>query len=62
MPIYDFVCTNPECKHEFEEFLTSNDFLDSVHTCPKCGKPAKKVISTPARMKHNWSKWNATGN
>ncbi len=59
-PIYDFICQNPKCEHEFlEVYLSWNDDT-SRQMCLKCGEQAKKIPSTNARMS-NWSLWNAMG-
>jgi len=60
-PIYDFVCENKECKHEFDEVFSSWNDNTSKIRCPKCGSKAKKVPSLNAQMKQNWSAWNAMG-
>ena len=40
MPIYEYKC--PKCGHfEVEQPITA----DALKTCPKCGKPVKKLIS-----------------
>lgn len=41
MPIYEYKCT--KCSKVFEEMQTVH--ADTVHTCPDCGKPAKRLIS-----------------
>lgn len=61
MPIYNFLCTNRKCKYEFDEVYLSWSEDVSKQKCPKCGKKAKKIPSTNARMKQNWSHWNALG-
>ncbi len=40
MPVYEYKC--PKCGHfEVEQPITA----DALRTCPKCGKPVKKLIS-----------------
>ncbi len=40
MPIYEYKC--PKCGHfEVEQPITAA----ALETCPKCGKPVKKLIS-----------------
>lgn len=72
MPIYDFQCTNEQCKHEYDEYVPyqwSQDsetrpeveaFLKTL-VCPKCGAQVKRIPSVNARMKGNWSQWNVLG-
>jgi putative FmdB family regulatory protein len=40
MPTYEYECRS--CKHRFEEFQNIND--DPMETCPKCGKPVRRLI------------------
>ncbi|MHB0886817.1 MAG: FmdB family zinc ribbon protein [Bacillota bacterium] len=43
MPVYEYKC--PKCGHfEVEQPITA----DALKTCPKCGKPVKKLISRSA--------------
>jgi len=58
MPIFDFVCTNEECKHVIKDLLVPFN-QDSMVQCPKCGKEAKKLPSLFGAFKQNWSKWRA---
>lgn len=40
MPVYEYKC--PKCGHfEVEQAITA----EALKTCPKCGKPVKKLIS-----------------
>ena len=41
MPTYQYVCTNPEDKHDFEVVQSFSD--PSVTECPQCGSPVRKV-------------------
>ena len=44
MPTYQYVCTNPEDKHEFE---LVQSFTDAPPTeCPVCGSPVRKVYGS----------------
>ncbi len=36
MPLYEFLCNNPDC--EIEEFEVITGYDDSVELCPKCGE------------------------
>ena len=44
MPTYQYVCTNPEDKHEFEVVQSFSD--PAVTTCPECGAPVRKVYGS----------------
>ncbi|MBB3676619.1 FmdB family zinc ribbon protein [Modestobacter versicolor] len=44
MPTYQYVCTNPEGKHEFEVVQSFTD--PAVATCPECGAPVRKVYGS----------------
>ena len=44
MPCYEHVCTNEECKHEWEDEYSIK--INPPTTCPKCGQEtAKRLIS-----------------
>ena len=44
MPTYQYACTNPEGKHEFERVQS---FTDAALTaCPECGAPVRKVYGS----------------
>ncbi|MCK4728096.1 MAG: zinc ribbon domain-containing protein [Desulfobacterales bacterium] len=42
MPIYEYRCTG--CGHSFERLQSLQE--GSSNTCPECGKPAEKVMSS----------------
>ncbi|MGZ4565831.1 MAG: FmdB family zinc ribbon protein [Blastococcus sp.] len=44
MPTYEYACTNPEGKHEFEVVQSFTDAPVSV--CPECGSPVRKVYGS----------------
>ena len=44
MPTYQYACTNPEGKHEFEVVQSFSD--PAVSTCPECGAPVRKVYGS----------------
>ena len=44
MPTYQYACTNPEGKHEFEVVQSFTD--PAVSTCPECGAPVRKVYGS----------------
>ena len=44
MPTYQYACTNPETKHEFEVVQSFTD--PAVATCPECGAPVRKVYGS----------------
>jgi putative FmdB family regulatory protein len=41
VPTYEYACTNPEGKHEFEVVQSFSDA--PVSECPECGAPVRKV-------------------
>ncbi|MBM7807345.1 putative FmdB family regulatory protein [Geodermatophilus bullaregiensis] len=44
MPTYQYACTNPEDKHQFE---VVQSFTDApVAECPTCGAPVRKVYGS----------------
>ena len=44
MPTYQYACTNPEEKHQFE---VVQSFTDApVSECPECGSPVRKVYGS----------------
>ena len=44
MPTYQYACTDPEGKHEFE---LVQSFTDApVSECPECGAPVRKVYGS----------------
>ena len=45
MPIFDYICPNPECQHTFDELAKSSD---TVVECPKCTTVSKRQISAPS--------------
>ena len=44
MPTYEYACTNPEGKHEFEVVQSFSDA--PVSECPVCGSPVRKVYGS----------------
>jgi putative FmdB family regulatory protein len=44
VPTYQYVCTNPETKHEFEVVQSFSD--PSLTECPQCGSPVRKVYGS----------------
>jgi putative FmdB family regulatory protein len=44
VPTYQYVCTDPEDKHEFEVVQSFSD--PSVTECPQCGSPVRKVYGS----------------
>ena len=44
MPTYQYVCANPEHRHEFELVQSFTD--PAVATCPECGAPVRKVYGS----------------
>jgi putative FmdB family regulatory protein len=44
VPTYQYACTNPDGKHEFE---VVQSFTDApVSECPECGAPVRKVYGS----------------
>lgn len=46
MPIYEYLCEG--CAYKFEAKQSIKD--DPIATCERCGKPVKRLISSPAIM------------
>jgi putative FmdB family regulatory protein len=44
VPTYQYACTNPEGKHEFERVQSFSDA--PVTECPQCGSPVRKVYGS----------------
>jgi putative FmdB family regulatory protein len=44
VPTYQYACTNPEGKHEFEVVQSFSDA--PVTECPECGAPVRKVYGS----------------
>jgi putative FmdB family regulatory protein len=44
VPTYQYACTNPEGKHEFEVVQSFSDA--AVSECPQCGAPVRKVYGS----------------
>jgi len=44
VPTYQYVCTNPEGKHEFEVVQSFSDA--PVSECPECSSPVRKVYGS----------------
>jgi putative FmdB family regulatory protein len=44
VPTYQYACTNPEGKHEFELVQSFSDA--PVRECPECGAPVRKVYGS----------------
>jgi putative FmdB family regulatory protein len=44
VPTYQYVCTRPEAKHEFEVVQSFSD--PAVASCPECASPVRKVYGS----------------
>ncbi|TYP86190.1 putative FmdB family regulatory protein [Blastococcus xanthinilyticus] len=44
VPTYQYACTNPEGKHQFEVVQSFTDA--AVSECPECGAPVRKVYGS----------------
>jgi putative FmdB family regulatory protein len=44
VPTYEYACTNPEGKHQFEVVQSFSDA--PVAECPECGFPVRKVYGS----------------
>ncbi len=44
MPTYQYACTNPEGRHEFEVVQSFTDA--AVSECPQCSAPVRKVYGS----------------
>jgi putative FmdB family regulatory protein len=55
MPLYEYQCE--ACGHRFEQIQKFSD--PPIETCPKCGGPVKKLLSSPA-IQFKGSGWYIT--
>src|SRR5215467_14266841 len=55
MPLYEYQCDS--CGHRFERIQRFSDA--PIETCPKCGKPIRKLLSSPA-FQFKGSGWYVT--
>jgi putative FmdB family regulatory protein len=55
MPLYEYQCE--QCNHRFEVIRKFSD--PPVETCPKCGGPVRKLMSSPA-IQFKGSGWYIT--
>ena len=55
MPLYEYECER--CEHRFERIQKFSD--PPVETCPKCGGPVHKLMSSPA-IQFKGSGWYIT--
>ena len=55
MPLYEYQCE--ECDHRFEVIQKFSD--PPIETCPKCGGPVRKLLSSPA-IQFKGSGWYIT--
>jgi len=55
MPLYEYQCD--ACGHRFEQIQKFSD--PPVETCPKCGSPVRKLLSSPA-IQFKGSGWYIT--
>ena len=55
MPLYEYECER--CEHRFEKIQKFSD--PPVETCPKCGGPVHKLMSSPA-IQFKGSGWYIT--
>ena len=47
MPIYDYQCTNPECRRMYDQLESSN--APTTQACVDCGGLAERLMSVPAK-------------
>ena len=55
MPLYEYECES--CSHRFERIQKFSD--PPVETCPSCGGPVRKLLSSPA-IQFKGSGWYIT--
>ena len=55
MPLYEYQCES--CAHRFERIQKFSD--PPVDTCPQCGSPVRKLLSSPA-IQFKGSGWYIT--
>lgn len=44
MPKYTFLCSDSECNHEFNVYISANEY-NSEQSCPECKNKAKRVFT-----------------
>lgn len=48
MPLYSYICTNPECENHFDKIVPHFD-TERREPCPKCGEPSDFTIPQGSR-------------
>lgn len=56
MPLYTWICNEPECSHKFSAFCKIAD--RELQKCPVCKAPARQAISAPKVHIFQPSWWN----
>ena len=57
MPVYDYECEDKNCAEHFEEMVKLSEFDTAVILCPKCGKVAKRILTTVVPKHTSWLSW-----
>jgi hypothetical protein len=53
VPNYNYVCSNEECGHEFDEVVKYGEH-EADRPCAECGSAAKYRLSAPMVLKASW--------
>lgn len=57
MPLYEYECSEPECRHITEIYYPQIPrFINRSVPCEECGAVAKKIISKP-NVQEPYPKW-----
>lgn len=60
MPTYQYECTNPNCKKQWEEIKSVADRLNIL--CGECGEKAEIVITLVTPKHFSWASWSVDHN
>lgn len=57
MPMYQYKCSRPECRYEFEHIVSLQDFDKADIKCPNCGAEAKRELTGQRTVHSTWKNW-----
>lgn len=58
MPVYSVLCKDLECQTQFDII---GSWKDPLPTCPECGAPTMRVITSAPSVSLKGSGWSADG-